>query len=613
MSQIQQVKEAHNIVDVIGARLSLRASGAHFKGLCPFHNEKTPSFFVNQELQRYKCFGCGESGDVLTFLERYESMTFREALETLAAQAGIVLEREHRSADEEKRAQLLEILDLSRQYYHYLLTQHRVGQSAREYLHSRGVRAESIKVFQLGYALPKWDGLLTYLHLKKKYPLELLEQAGLIIRRQGGKAYDRFRGRLIFPLRNHRGQVVGFSGRLLEAVTEGERAGAKYINTPETSLYHKGQLLYGYSELHQFLRQTGEALVVEGELDLISSTQANVNAVVAIKGSALTNDHARLLKRTVKRVILALDADRAGVEASKRALQVLKPFALELRVVMMPFGQDPDEIARERPKEWRELVRASVTAYDFLMTMSGRAHDLSSATGKREVIQDLASLFWSIESAVEREVYLKKLAELVSAPLEAVRRDIEYYANRPSGLLQVREGGEATGATQVAPLAQAETSSQPVDRLTTLERYMLFLLLTMDEADYALSLAELLGAGVMGVNPLLRAWLAASPPSTPASPPPPTRARLLASLAEDLQVQLTEISLDEQYRQQAPLKQLRTEWLKALREHQPLLAQHQRQLLTAELAQLEQKERPTPAEQARSEEILLQLGQIPSS
>ncbi|HPR14166.1 MAG TPA: DNA primase, partial [Candidatus Woesebacteria bacterium] len=301
MSQIQEVKDANNIVEIVGEKIDLRPSGSSFKARCPFHSEKTPSFFVHPEMQRYRCFGCGATGDVLDFLQNYDGMTFYEALKYLADRASITLKDFNRTSEDEEREQLLGILNLAKEYYHYLLTQHEAGKPALAYLKERGTNSQSIKLFNLGYSLSSWDGLIKYLHQKKKYPLELIAKTGLIIKGKGDRYYDRFRGRVMFPLKNHRGQVVGFSGRLLTA----QAKEAKYINSPETSLYHKSKLLYGYSELFREIRKANKVVVVEGEFDVISSAQAHVNNVVAIKGSALTADQVDLLARVSDSVILA--------------------------------------------------------------------------------------------------------------------------------------------------------------------------------------------------------------------------------------------------------------------------------------------------------------------
>ncbi|PIR58679.1 MAG: DNA primase, partial [Candidatus Pacebacteria bacterium CG10_big_fil_rev_8_21_14_0_10_56_10] len=385
MSQVQDVKQAIDILEVIGQRLQLQRAGSNYKAVCPFHSEKTPSFFVNQDLQRYKCFGCGRSGDALSFLQEYEGMTFGEALEQLADQAGITLERFRPSSQEQRGKSLLEVLDLAKEYYHFLLTQHRLGGLARDYLKQRGITAESTKVFQLGFAPAKWDGILTYLTKKKKYSPQLLEEVGLIVRRNG-RQYDRFRDRLMFPLKDHRGQVVGFAGRLLNDQAQE----AKYINSPETSLYHKSKLLYGYHELRQEIRKAGQAVVMEGELDVISSSQAHLNNVVAIKGSALTSDQARLLKRLVTKVVLALDTDAAGVTATKRAVPVIEQAGLELRVASLPAGKDPDELGRSNPKLLRQSVSQAVSVYEFIIEAALAAHDATTPDGKRYIMQEVA-------------------------------------------------------------------------------------------------------------------------------------------------------------------------------------------------------------------------------
>ncbi len=423
MSQVKEVKEASDIVEVIGSRVSLQRSGSYMKGLCPFHSEKSPSFFVDESMQRFKCFGCGESGDVITFLEKYEGMEFVEALEYLADQTGIKLKKFVKNSDDLLREELLEVLSLTKQYYHYLLTKHKVGKAGREYLKKRGVNRDSIKLFQLGVAPQSWDALLTYLHKKKKYSLKLLLQAGLVIKGKTGRYYDRFRNRVIFPLTDHRGRVVGFSGRVIS----GSEKDAKYINSPETVLYHKSKMLFGFSELYQQIREAKQVVVVEGELDVVSSIQAHMNAVVAIKGSALTTDHAKLLKRTVNKVLLSLDTDSAGVKATKRAIKALKETEVELRVVVIPDGKDPDELIRHSPKQWRDAVRSSIPAYEFLIEVALNQHDINTPEGKRGVMNELLPVLTEIEHAVELEYYLKLLAKKLKVKLSSIEEDVQGY------------------------------------------------------------------------------------------------------------------------------------------------------------------------------------------
>lgn len=445
MSQIRQVKEATDIVQVIGERVALQKSGSYYRGLCPFHSEKSPSFFVNEQLQRYKCFGCGETGDVFNFLEKYEGMTFYEALKMLADQAGITLKEYVRTDQDEEHDKLLEILSLTREYYHYLLTKHKVGEVARQYLKSRGTNQQSIELFQLGYAMESWDGLISYLHKKKKYSLDLLEKAGLVVTGKGNRSYDRFRGRLMFPLTNARGQVVGFSGRLLDSTAKE----AKYINSPETALYHKSKLLFGYSQLYQFIRKEKSVVVVEGEFDALTSSQAHVNNVVAIKGSALTADHAKLLDRTVESVLLALDTDNAGVEATKKAIEALKDTKLNLRVVVLPDGKDPDELIKQDPKAWRQAIKSAETAYSFLIEVAFREHDSKTPEGKRLIMEELAPVLSEVDHAVELEFYTKLLSERLNVKESAILADLRRFrsAKKVGATVGVRRaGGAGAGA-----------------------------------------------------------------------------------------------------------------------------------------------------------------------
>lgn len=440
MSQIRQVKEATDIIQVIGERVALQKSGSYYRGLCPFHSEKSPSFFVNEQLQRYKCFGCGETGDIFNFLEKYEGMTFYEALKMLADQAGIALKEYVRTDQDEEHDKLLEILSLTREYYHYLLTKHKVGEVAREYLKSRGTNQQSIELFQLGYAMDSWDGLISYLHKKKKYSLNLLEKAGLVVTGKGNRSYDRFRGRLMFPLTNARGQVVGFSGRLLDSNAKE----AKYINSPETTLYHKSKLLFGYSQLYQFIRKEKSVVVVEGEFDVLTSSQAHVDNVVAIKGSALTADHAKLLDRTVESVLLALDTDNAGVEATKKAIEALKDTKLNLRVVVLPDGKDPDELIKQDPKAWRQAIKGAETAYSFLIEVAFREHDSKTPEGKRLIMEELAPVLSEVDHAVELEFYIKLLSERLNVKESAILADLRRF--RSAKKVGVTTGGwRATG------------------------------------------------------------------------------------------------------------------------------------------------------------------------
>ena len=586
MSQVQQIKDAIDIVEIIGERIELKRGGRNWRGLCPFHGEKTPSFFVSEELQRYKCFGCGESGDVYNFLEKYEGMTFNEALQYLADRAGVTLKEYKPSPADEKRDQHLEVLSLAREYYHYLLTDHKSGQKARDYLKDRGTTQDSIKLFQLGYSLPAWDGLIKYLHHKKKYKLELLVETGLVIKRKG-RYYDRFRDRVMFPLKNHRGQVVGFSGRSLE--TDAKQA--KYINSPETKLYHKAELLYGYSELLQFIRKKGEVIVTEGEFDVISSTQAHVNNIVAIKGSAFTLQHAKFIKRVASKILFALDMDAAGIEATKRSIPIAQEAELELRVIKLgEFSdtdkKDPDDVAREDAKAWRELVKNSVSVYQFLIEAAAAEHDPQTPEGKRMIVKELAAIIDGISHEVEKDYYLKELAKLLGVKQSVVAQDIKQIVARKSTKVSRKKS-----VPQEKP---APTQS----RQQKLEQYTWFLLLRSEPEQVKKRAAELKGIVFQHqTHQLLLKKLLDFKPTY-------SLEAFGKFLPEDLQQLVFDLYLQPQYARNVEEMDLDKEWPKIFADLKRFSIQQQISQITQELDELDAKSTKTDQEEKRQAELL---------
>ncbi len=584
MSQIQAVKEATDIVEVIGARLQLQRSGTYFKGLCPFHGEKSPSFFVNEALQRYKCFGCGESGDVFTFLEKIEGMSFAEALEFLAQKANITLESYKKNDDDELKAKLLEVLNLTKEYYHYLLTSHTAAQEAREYLKDRHISAQSITLFQLGFAPSQWDGLIKYLHGKKKYSLQLLEQAGLVIQGKGGRYYDRFRNRVMFPLRDHRGRVVGFSGRTLEK----DPKEAKYINSPETLLYHKSKMLFGYSELFSEIRKEGVVLVVEGEFDVISSAQAHVNNIVAIKGSALTEDHAKLLARTTTSVVLALDTDSAGVAATKKSIEVLKQTGVELRVLQVPGGKDPDEFIRANPKEWRQVAKTSVTAYEFLISAALKQFDPATASGKRKIMEELAPSLATITHAVELEHYSKVLAESLHTKQETIVMDIESYK---------RHKKLPTPAAQKDP--QVEATVLTVKEAQ--EQYVLYLLFNAPPGQLVLRAEEVAehSFDTPGINQVIRTLAAQDSEITIKT--------FAAHLPEDLKQVIFDAAASIEFSSRTIATDDSKEWSKALAKLKEASVMTRINQITHQLALLDEQPVKTPEQEEKQQQLLKEI------
>ncbi|MCD8507451.1 DNA primase [Candidatus Woesebacteria bacterium] len=466
MSQVQEIKEKLDIIEVVGNRITLERSGKNFRSTCPFHSEKTPSFFVSPELQRFICFGCGRKGDVLSFIQEYDRLTFPETIQTAAEMAGIELNQDWKDPKEQERQKLFAIMELAQKYYSYLLTEHASGKAAREYLKKRSVQSTTIRQFGLGAAPDKWDGLVNYLTKKKNYHPNDVVNAGLAIQGKKG-VYDRFRGRVMFPLHDHRGRVVGFSGRVLDP----DAKEAKYINTPETDVYHKRYLLFGYWQNLDAIREKESVIVTEGELDVLSSTQAHVRNIVAIKGSALTEEQIRIMARTVKTIYLALDADSAGIKATRRAIELVQPFPVSLRVIPLKGGKDPDELAKSDPKAWREMIKQHTSAFEYVLDTTLAQQDMSTAQGQKTVTNTMLELLLTIDHAVERAFYLKQLAEKLGIP-ESIIEEQWQATQKKHTQSQLQQHRQPTPDSS----EQAEEESGTSD---TLGEYLLQILLRL--------------------------------------------------------------------------------------------------------------------------------------
>ncbi|HLD25012.1 MAG TPA: DNA primase [Patescibacteria group bacterium] len=458
MSDTDEIKARLNIVDIIGERVVLKKAGRNFKGLCPFHTEKTPSFIVSPDRQTFHCFGCGKGGDVLTFVMEYDHVDFTESLETLAERAGVKLERRPSDTPEAKLKQkILEVNHLASEYYQFLLTKHSVGEHARDYLKHRGVTDKSMKTFALGYSANDWEGLFSFLK-KKNYDERLLETAGLVIRGNRGY-YDRFRGRVMFTLKDHRGNVVGFSGRVMDPSAKE----AKYINTSETPVYIKGKVLYALDVTKDAIQKANEAILMEGELDVISSFQAGIPNVVAIKGSAVTEDHARLLRRFSERLVFALDSDIAGDAAARRGIEIAEKLGFDMRVAHMPSGKDPDEAARENPARFKKALKDASPMYDYFFSSAFSRFDANSSYGKRKVSDELIPTIAKIDNPIIQAHYVRKLADSLGVSETSVEEGVTKY--------------KATGARPVVDRRAEDSSITPRSRLEKAEIYAAALIL----------------------------------------------------------------------------------------------------------------------------------------
>jgi len=421
MDQVEEIKQKIDIVSLINEYVPLKKAGRNFKANCPFHQEKTPSFMVSSELQIYKCFGCGETGDVFSFLQKHEGMDFAEALRFLADRVGIKLKSFDSKAQDEKE-RFYSLNSYTNKFYQYFLFNHPIGKKALDYLRSeRGLRDETIKKFQIGFA-PDIRGVLKkFLVDKKKFFPKDIERAGTIYFK-GSDLVDRFRGRVTFPLFDHRGNILGFSGRILPGVS---KEMAKYINSPETPIYHKSNVLFGLNFSKEDIKSSGFVIVTEGELDMISPWQEGFKNIVAIKGSALTEEQVRLLSRFTKRLVLALDSDIAGNMAARRGIVIAQKQGMEISVARFGKYKDPDEAVRGDRKYFSECITKAIGVWDFLIESVFEKNDSSTGDGKAKISNEIIPVLSSIPDKIVQAHYIEKVARKLNVPLEAVYKQIE--------------------------------------------------------------------------------------------------------------------------------------------------------------------------------------------
>src|SRR4030042_4802474 len=419
MDQIDEVKQKTDIVSVISGYIELKKAGRNYKALCPFHGEKTPSFMVSPELQIYKCFGCGESGDVFSFLEKYEGMEFGEALKYLADKAGIKLKPLHPGQFGEKE-RFFEINRVASKFYNYVLLNHPAGKEALKYLtRERGLKIDTVKKFQLGFSPYKEDALAKVL-IKRKYQESELINDGLVYRGRG--LVDRFSGRVIFSLFDQRGNIVGFQGRILPQDERQDKA--KYINSPEPPVYHKSRVLYGMDLAKAEIKKKKEVVVVEGELDMISSWQSEIKNIVAIKGSALTDEQIGLISRFAEKLTLALDSDFAGDIAARRGIAAAFGSGIEVKVASLNGFKDPDEMARKNPAGLIRSLEKAVGIWDFYVNSVFSKYDLKTGEGTRKISKEIVPILSSIPDRIVQAHYIEMVADKLGVPISAVADEV---------------------------------------------------------------------------------------------------------------------------------------------------------------------------------------------
>jgi DNA primase len=403
---IKEIKGRLNILNLIETYVSLRRSGRSYVGLCPFHEEKTPSFHVNDEKGIFHCFGCGAGGDIFGFIMRYKNLTFPEAVGELSRRAGIKLEKTYKDKDRKDRKDVLFKLNrVVSNFYHTLLVEGEEGGVGRDYLRKRGLTLELAREFHLGYAPHGWDTLSKFL-ISKNIPFSLAEEIGLIIKKKNkDDYYDRFRGRLMFPIRDVEGNVLGFGGRTL--TTEEP----KYLNSPESGIYHKGRVLYGLDKARDHIRQKGEAILVEGYIDLLSLYFSGIKNVVATLGTALTRDHVLLIKRYTDRSIVIFDGDEAGEKASLRVLDVFLSEGLMPLVAILPRGGDPASfISKEGRDEFLRILDGAVLLMDFYIERIQRDFQ-ERKISRNKAIGTVAEVISKLKNPIERSHYIRRSGE----------------------------------------------------------------------------------------------------------------------------------------------------------------------------------------------------------
>jgi DNA primase len=442
---LEDIRSRCDVVDVVGSYLQLKRAGSTFRALCPFHKEKTPSFHVNPQRQIFHCFGCGKGGDVFKFVMEYENVDFGAAARILAQRAGVHLEfeesgRERNTGGIEKDA-LLRLHEDVAQLFHRCLLDEKHGAAAREYLADRDLSLEVAKDFLIGYAPDRWDTLLLWAE-KKKIPVKLLEAAGLVLAKDGGGYYDRFRNRLMFSIRDELGRVVGFSGRVMNP----DEKTAKYVNSPETLLFKKSRILFALDRARRAIADARQAILCEGQIDCIRCHLAGFTNVVASQGTALTEDHARLLKRYADEILIVLDADTAGQNAALRAAEVLLGAGLSIRIAALPKGEDPDSLIRKQGHDGFDRVLAgAVGALEFQAALLRARGELASEAGKTRSARAMLELIARAPTAVQRDLLLHQAAELLQVSEEALRQDARRLQRAPT-----RESAEPAPEKPVA-------------------------------------------------------------------------------------------------------------------------------------------------------------------
>jgi DNA primase len=476
--EIELIKEKIDIVEYVGRSVPLKKAGRNYTGLCPFHQEHSPSFNVSNERGIFKCFGCGVSGDLFTFVIQKDGLSFNEALELLAKEAGVELPRDRvrKKEDTSLEDRLYAMHEVAAEYYHYLLAKHEVAEEARTYLTNRGVKissdpAEIVEQFKIGYAPRSWDSLGTFL-LNKKFTVEEIVAGGLGVKSENQRGfYDMFRGRVMFPLYSKTGRIVGFAGRVL-----GTDKTAKYINTAETVIFHKREFLYGFYQARESIRRSGAVILVEGEMDMLSSVQMGIKNVVAVKGSVLTVEQIEMLSKVCNKLMLCFDADFAGDKAMRAAIDLAETKEMEVSVIQLVDGKDPDECIRKNPESWKQSIENAVRFYDYLIQSSLKRNSSKDPYGQQKIVKEILPHISNIKNMVIKSHYFQKLGTILDIP----EKTLQMWSRQGVGQLPIQAQKTVGLKTELV-----HNTSNPISAkdsgTTQLEKYVIALLLKLSE------------------------------------------------------------------------------------------------------------------------------------
>ncbi len=461
--KITEIRDTCNIVDIVGESVVLKKAGQNYVGLCPFHTEKTPSFTVSDHKQMYYCFGCGEGGNVFSFLMKHQGLSFPEAVKQLAERYGIQLPRREMSPEQKRRLserdQMFQLNRLAMEFFRHVLRKDKIGAVARDYLKKRGFSADTATAFNIGYAPPGWDHLLGYVK-HKRMPVPLAERVGLVVRRQSGQGhYDRFRGRIIFPICDSGGRVIAFGGRVLNDDLP------KYLNSPESEIYSKSRSLYGLDVARHHCRSSEQVYIVEGYFDVIALHQHGIREAVATLGTSLTREHVHAVQGLIGekgRAFLVFDSDEAGIKAARRSVALFEKGFVDARVMVLPPGHDPDSFVFQHGAEkMRELATASRGLISFLIDSAVGRHG-QSMEGRIRVLDELAGPLAELDDPGRRSVYTKYLAEAVDIDEGAVQEKIANAAARKPLRTAVRS---AVGKENLPAQRQASLNERRGSRI----------------------------------------------------------------------------------------------------------------------------------------------------